>query len=112
MTPPLCVALVLGLTTVLACPARAEDPETRAGAPTTPAPFAGAPLSVADLRAANATGPTGTVDWRRPGWRELAVVLWDEALPPSSQTPAPRPRRSTEIRANGRLMLTTVTSPR
>lgn len=109
-------ALVI-VTAVWAGPSMADEADdsghggkgTMAGA----SPFAGRPLSASELKTTSALGwqisapaPAGR------GASELGVILWDEAVPPRSQRPAPRPGQRTEFRQGGRLVFTATASSR
>lgn len=105
------ITCAISLTAVLLFPFPAagdQDANT-----TRASPFAAVALTPSELRNTNATGGTSaTLGWNVQGPYEIAVILWDEAVPPRSQGPAPRPGKYTEIRQGGRLLMTTVTPRR
>ena len=104
------IASAICLTTVLLHPLGAEaDQDVDTGS----SPFAVVPLPPSELSNMNATGSaTAATMGDVHGSQELAVILWDEAVPPRSLAPARRPGKRTEIRQGGRLLMTTATLPR
>ena len=104
---------LLLLAAAVAQPAGADEGTGADGDVAATSPFAGTPLSVSELAGTNAAGLAAeTSSGGRKGANAFAVILWDEALPPRTQTPAPRPGKRTEIRQGGRLLFTTVSAPR